>query len=65
MRYVYRIVDINLRGISFSVFPNKYNCNSNRHGYKALPVDICKYCYCSDWVCTAVMSNDVVKDLRG
>ena len=21
--------------------------------------------YCSDWVCTAVMSNDVMKDLRG
>ena len=22
-------------------------------------------CYYSDWVCTAVMSNDVMKDLRG
>ena len=25
---------------------------------------ICKNAY-SDWVCTAVMSNDVMKDLRG
>ena len=23
------------------------------------------YIYYSDWVCTAVMSNDVMKDLRG
>ena len=41
-----------------------YNC-SHEHLY--IHTYIYKYIhtYYSDWVCTAVMSNDVMKDLRG
>ena len=28
-------------------------------------VSIKQFAFYSDWVCTAVMSNDVMKDLRG
>ena len=27
--------------------------------------DVAKQTCCCDWVCTAVMSNDIMKDLRG
>ena len=53
------MVYYNFKITKFSVFSCNFKIKINHHH------DRHYYYYYCDWVCTAVMSNDIMKDLRG